>query len=330
MSVFKRNDSPYYWWKLQHKKKTYGGSTGTTNKSEALAIFLEQERLIRSNKFRYTNKTFGELVAYYIDSYHPNEQATLRWALKFWADTKLEDLRGSDIKQLQEFRAKKVKGSTVNRQFNTIRSILGKAVKNLGWLERVPQWTKEKELEPTRGVLSKPEEKRLLKELPTHLKRITRFALETGLRKSTITALTMDMFDPETGVLTIPAKLLLKTRKPLVIPISIKARSLVINEEGFSEGKLGLRFLDSNRPIFTYEGKAFKNPAGAAWQKAKKRAGVDITFHELRHTWTTRMLEAGVPEAIVAELGGWTSTRMLKTYSHIDISNVKILKEFGY
>jgi len=140
----------------------------------------------------------------------------------------------------------------------------------------------------------------------------------------------MDMFDPETGVLTIPAKLLLKTRKPLVIPISIKARSLVINEEGLSESKLGLRILDPNRPIFTYEGKAFKNPAGAAWQKAKKRAGVDITFHELRHTWATRMLEAGVPEAIVAELGGWTSTRMLKTYSHIDISNVKILKEFGY
>ena len=95
-------------------------------------------------------------------------------------------------------------------------------------------------------------------------------------------------------------------------------------------GILGLRILDSNRPIFTYEGKAFKNPAGAAWQKAKKRAGVNITFHELRHTWATRMLELGVPEAIVAKLGGWTSTRMLKTYSHIDITNVKLLKEFGY
>jgi integrase len=330
MSLFHRKDSPYYWWKLQYKGEKFSKSTQTRNKSEAMAIFLENERLIKSGRYVHTEKTFGDLVAHYIDSYHPNEQATLRWALKFWADTKLIELRGSDIKQAQEFRAKKVKGSTVNRQFNTIRSILGKAVKNLGWLERVPQWTKEKELEPTRGVLSKPEEKRLLKELPPHLKRITRFALETGLRKSTITALTMDMFDPETGVLTIPAKLLLKTRKPLVIPISLKARSLVINEEGLSEGKLGLRILDPNRPIFTYEGKAFKNPAGAAWQKAKKRAGVDITFHELRHTWATRMLEEGVPEAIVAELGGWTSTRMLKTYSHIDVSNVKILKEFGY
>ena len=183
MSVFKRNDSPYYWWKLQHKKKTYGGSTGTTNKSEALAIFLEQERLIKSSRFKYTNKTFGELVARYIDSYHPNEQATLRWALQFWADTKLEDLQGSDIKLLQERRAMRVKGATVNRQFNTIRSILGKAVRNLDWLERVPQWAKEKELQPNRGVLSLADEQRLLKELPPHLKRVVRFALETGLRK---------------------------------------------------------------------------------------------------------------------------------------------------
>ena len=77
----------------------------------------------------------------------------------------------------------RVKGATVNRQFNTIRSILGKAVRNLDWLERVPQWAKEKELQPNRGVLSLADEQRLLKELPPHLKRVVRFALETGLRK---------------------------------------------------------------------------------------------------------------------------------------------------
>ena len=130
MSLFHRKDSPYYWWKLQYKGEKFSKSTQTRNKSEAMAIFLENERLIKSGRYAHTEKTFGDLVAHYIDTYHPNEQATLRWALKFWADTKLIELRGSDIKQAQEFRAKKVKGSTVNRQFNTIRSILGKAVKN--------------------------------------------------------------------------------------------------------------------------------------------------------------------------------------------------------
>ncbi len=330
MAIYERKDSPYFWWNLQHKKKSYRGSTGTTNRSEAHAYFLEQKRLIKGGRFKYTNKTFGELVAHYIDSYHPNEQATLRWALQFWADTKLEDLRGSDIKQLQEQRAMRVKGATVNRQFNTIRSILGKAVRDLDWLERVPQWAKEKELQPSRGVLSLVDEKRLLMELPPHLKRVVRFALETGLRKSTITSLTMDMFNADNGILTIPPELLLKTRKPLVIKLNREARYLVLNEEGFTEGRMGLRPLNLSRPIFTYKSREFKNPAGAAWQKAKKRARVDITFHELRHTWATRRLEEGMPEAIVAHLGGWTSTRMLKTYSHININNIEILKEFGY
>ena len=55
-----------------------------------MAIFLENERLIKSGRYTHTEKTFGDLVAHYIDTYHPNEQATLRWALKFWADTKLD------------------------------------------------------------------------------------------------------------------------------------------------------------------------------------------------------------------------------------------------
>ena len=71
MAIYERKDSPYFWWNLQHKKKSYRGSTGTTNRSEAHAYFLEQKRLIKGGRFKYTNKTVGELVAHYIDSYHP-------------------------------------------------------------------------------------------------------------------------------------------------------------------------------------------------------------------------------------------------------------------
>ena len=142
---------------------------------------------------------------------------------------------------------------------------LGKAVKNLGWLETVPQWAKEKELQPTRRVLDHSEEERLLKELPLHLRRVVRFALETGLRKTTITSITMDMFNADNGILTIPPELLLKTRKPLVIKLNREARYLILNEEGFTEGKMGLRPLDLSRPIFTYKSRKFKNPAGSAW-----------------------------------------------------------------
>jgi integrase len=57
-----------------------------------------------------------------------------------------------------------------------------------------------------------------------------------------------------------------------------------------------------------------------AWEAAKVRAGVRCRFHDLRHTGCTRMLEAGVPFAVVAELMGWsasTAIRMTKRYGHI-------------
>jgi hypothetical protein len=57
-----------------------------------------------------------------------------------------------------------------------------------------------------------------------------------------------------------------------------------------------------------------------AWEAAKKRAGVQCRFHDLRHTGCTRMLEAGVPFPVLASLMGWsaaTTARMAKRYGHI-------------
>ena len=42
----------------------------------------------------------------------------------------------------------------------------------------------------------------------------------------------------------------------------------------------------------------------AAWEAAKKRAGVTCRFHDLRHTGCTRMLEAGVPFSVRKRLYG--------------------------
>ena len=330
MGVFKRADSPYYHWKLQHKGVKHGGSTGTKNKAEAWKYFTKQQELIKNRKIRFRDKTYGDLVDYYIGTYHPNDQATLRWTLRFLEDIKLSDLTGADIKNLQEYALARRKASSVNRMFNTVRSILNRALRNLGWIDQPIIWAREKEIEPERKVLGKEEEKRLLKELPPHLRRIVEFALETGFRKTMIVSLTMDMLDLEKGILRIPARLNKKTGKNFEPRISKRAIELILEEEGSEEEKFGLRFLDPKRPIFTYKGKAIKNPAGSAWYKALIRAGVDITFHSLRHTWATRMVHRGLAEYKVVRLGGWTSNKMLRNYVHISPSEITGLEEFGY
>jgi integrase len=57
-----------------------------------------------------------------------------------------------------------------------------------------------------------------------------------------------------------------------------------------------------------------------AWVSAKKAAGIECRFHDLRHSAVTRLLEAGQPFAVVAEIMGWcaaTAVRMAKRYGHI-------------
>ena len=72
-------------------------------------------------------------------------------------------------------------------------------------------------------------------------------------------------------------------------------------------------------------------PIGAwkeAWEAAKKRAGVECRFHDLRHTGCTRLLEAGVSHPVLAEIMGWsasTAIRMIKeVYGHIGPSARRI------
>ena len=68
---------------------------------------------------------------------------------------------------------------------------------------------------------------------------------------------------------------------------------------------------DTRRPI-----KSWKE----AWESAKRKADVSCRFHDLRHTCVTRMLERGVPLAVVASVLGWstaTTVRMARRYGHI-------------
>jgi integrase len=326
MGIYKNGTNYYY--TFNYRRKRYSATTGTDNHDKAFTFYLDQKAAITGNKLRYVDKTWGDLVNHYIDSYHPNDQRILRWTLRFWEKTRLEDLTGPEIKKIQWYRAMRVKGSTANRQFAIVRSLLRKAETDLGWLTKAPNWRKEPETEAIIHILSEEEEIRLLRELPPHLKRIVRFALATGLRKGTIVKLTMDMYDRKSRKLSIPSSIM-KARKALVILVNEDAHQLITEEEHHTDRGLGLWRHDDKRPVFTYQYQKILEPASSAWRKALKRAKISMTFHDLRHTWATRMIEKGMSPAVVQFLGGWGSPKMLQRYTHINADNLE-LKKFGY
>jgi integrase len=66
--------------------------------------------------------------------------------------------------------------------------------------------------------------------------------------------------------------------------------------------------IDPTRPVTTVK---------SAWESVRKLAGVNIRFHDLRHTVGTKFAENGTPEATMKALMGHMSRAMLERYSHI-------------
>ena len=153
---------------------------------------------------------------------------------------------------------------------------------------------------------TREEAERLLTELPDHLRDIAQFALLTGLRKANVAALAWEQVDLERGVMWVYADQA-KAGKTISTPLNEEAVALLRRQRGRHE-----------RAVFTYEGQPIKEPAGAAWEKALARAGIEeFRFHDLRHTWATWHVQAGAPLLVLKELGGWASLAMVERYAHV-------------
>ena len=66
--------------------------------------------------------------------------------------------------------------------------------------------------------------------------------------------------------------------------------------------------VDATRPVRSLKG---------AWGSIRAAAKVDCRLHDLRHSFCTKLAEAGVPEATMLDIMGHVSAVMLKRYSHI-------------
>jgi len=53
------------------------------------------------------------------------------------------------------------------------------------------------------------------------------------------------------------------------------------------------------------------------WEAVRRAAGVNCRLHDLRHTFCTKLAEAGIPEQVMLDLLGHVSQAMMKRWSHI-------------
>ena len=64
------------------------------------------------------------------------------------------------------------------------------------------------------------------------------------------------------------------------------------------------------------------------WQPAVKAAGLaDFRFHDLRHTFASRLVARGVSSYIVQQAGGWRTASMMQRYAHLDPATIRAAVE---
>jgi len=196
--------------------------------------------------------------------------------------------------------------ATRNRYYQLLRAILRRAMREWNWIETVPTIRLHREPEGRVRYLSPREIDTLLRNLPEHLRSLTKFAFATGLRRANVLKLKWSQIDMVRQVLSVAARDI-KSRKTLGIPLNATAMEIL-------RGQIGRH----DEYVFVYQSKPLSATVNTAWRNALKKSGIeDFRFHDTRHTWASLLIQNGVPKGMIKEMGGWKSDSMVERYAHL-------------
>lgn len=223
------------------------------------------------------------------------------------ASYSLANLSPAVVARFRDERLLTVSSGTVIRDLSVLSSVINHVRREWGIVIQNPCELVRKPRAPlgrTR-LLDAAEEARLLHELRpvgrrnVWMKPVVQLALETAMRRGELLALRWESMDLAKRTAYLP---LTKNGRPRHVPLSLAAVSIL---EALSRSP---------------DGRVFPITAAAlvaAFTHACKRAGiVDLHFHDLRHTATTRIAEK-LPNVVeLAAVTGHQSLQMLKRYYH--------------
>ena len=291
-------------------------STGTSNRRQAERIVdkLKEEANTRRHHLvqQDPHMIFSELAAQFIASggakrYHMER---LKELLPFFADVPVLRIHkglAAEFRQRRQL-AKAVSDATINRDLSVLRHILYWGVdESLLISNPLSRLRLVRERRINRLVVSVEEEIKLLAHAPEHLSRMIIAALDTGMRRGEILHQRREHIDMARQVLFVTKS---KTPEGEGREIPLTSRLLeIIRQSPQGEGI-----------IFTYRDRPIEN-IGKTWTRTVKRSGLrHIRFHDLRHSFNTRLLDAGVMQEVrMALMGHSTGGKVHATYTHVEL-----------
>ena len=184
------------------------------------------------------------------------------------------------------------------------------AIKEWEWIEKNPvaRVSMEEENNKRDRWLTTEEEERLLKVCPSWLRGLVIFALNTGMRLGEIISLEWKGVDLFRKIVTVFKS---KNKEPRTIPINETVFEMLKQKAKVKSIKTSLVFYGDNHTML------LETSVDHAFQTALRKVGIkDFRFHDLRHTFATRLVQLGKDLYKVQKLLGHKTPTMTQRYAH--------------
>ena len=334
MGIYKKANSNNFMMSKTVNGLTYFKSSGTNLKMEARANFdrwvIELKEQIRTGKPVkreeepiINNSTFSELADKYLEWCNGRQKSFSRKKvivkiLNNYLKNKL--IQDISIEELEIIQNDYIKTKhSINYVNNIIKILKAMFTKAYDWemideniLKRVRKVKQLKGENKRLRYLSEEEAERLISHCEPYLKPIVITALNTGMRKSEILYLTWDRVDLKNRLI-----LLDKTKNGERREIPVNDTLYQVLSEMVRNIKTDYVFYNPETLKPYYDVK--KSFAGGL----RKSHILDFHFHDLRHTFASRLVMSGIDLTTVKELLGHKSITMTLRYSHLASSHIQ-------
>jgi len=330
MGAYKKNNRWYIDYYLPDGKRkrevvtVEGVDPERINRQDALNALSIRKAERAQGKFDIskTNKPvlFDKFVKRYLEDYSkPNKKSWTRditstnALLKFFSGKNLSQITSWQVEKYKADRqreisrfGREISKSSINRELACLKTIFNKAI---DWdLVSVNPVTKVK-LFPEKPnklrVVSDQEFQNVYNNASDFLKPILVTGINTGMRRGEIFNLKWEDVNMKEGYILVRES---KNNDSRIIPINKVLMETLNSVTNNGSGEYIFSHNSGNDPVKTFK---------TAFNSAIRRSGAKkFRFHDLRHTFASKLVMAGVDIVTVQELMGHKSINMTKRYSH--------------
>lgn len=330
--VAKRKGSDFWYTDFKINGARIRESTGTTDRELA-----EQYEARRKQEF-WRQERIGErpdrtwadtLIRYLKGVSHQRSIETTKQRLAtatsyIGVDTVIRSLTrarcGEILDQIQEDLG--ISSATRNRYAAAIQVVLNHAHTEWDWLEYPVKIARaEEEVDEPRWLTHKQADA-LIDAAPEYWRDAIIVSLSTGLRQSNVMRMEWSWVDLGHRRVLIP-KAKAKGKRTIAVPLDAEAVAAIRAQAGKhprwvfpKNGKKGHIYPDY---------RIWANTIAKANERLEAEGGtIDPHFrwHDLRHTWASWSVMAGVSESELMELGGWRTRSMVDRYAHLSVDHL--------